>query len=325
MTLTQAQAHYAQANSNWTYVDQTGNDPGLPKQTDPKTGKSKEQKVNDVTRERYYTQYVQAEAALHQAEMAVQQAQVAANTAHQSEVTGIQAVDAQTRTNNATLTKLVNGPTRTDLAAAQTALTNAQRTLDAVSALRANPQQLQAAADAATAQLAIAETQVAQAQAKLELMQAGSRPEQIQAAEAQLAQARAAEQQIEVQLSKTTLTAPRAGVVLSRPIHQGEQAAPGALLMTVGALDKVRLTIYIGETQIGRVRQGQHVDVTVDTFPGRIFPGTITFIASEAQFTPRNVQTQDERATTVFPVRGERANQNHALKPGMPADAAIVE
>jgi membrane fusion protein YbhG len=73
------------------------------------------------------------------------------------------------------------------------------------------------------------------------------------------------------------------------------------------------------------VRQGQAAQVTVDSFPGRVFTGKVTFIAQEAQFTPRNVQTKDERATTVFAVRVELANPDHALKPGMPADAVIVE
>jgi RND family efflux transporter MFP subunit len=143
--------------------------------------------------------------------------------------------------------------------------------------------------------------------------------------QAQLAQARANLRQVEVQLGKTTLTAPRAGLVLSRAIHEGEQAAPGATLMTIGSLDTVRLTLYIGEADIGRVRQGQQVDVTVDSFPGRTFKGTVTFIAQQAQFTPRNVQTRDERATTVFAVRVDLPNPDHALKPGMPADAIIVE
>ncbi|HRC76106.1 MAG TPA: efflux RND transporter periplasmic adaptor subunit, partial [Kouleothrix sp.] len=92
-----------------------------------------------------------------------------------------------------------------------------------------------------------------------------------------------------------------------------------------GSLDTVRLTLYVGEADIGRVRQGQPVDVTVDSFPSRVFKGSVTFIAQEAQFTPRNVQTKDERATTVFAVRVELPNTDHALKPGMPADAVIIE
>jgi multidrug resistance efflux pump len=325
LALTQAQARYAQAKANWEYARDTGNDPLTPKQIDPRTGEKKSVKLTDAGRANYYTQYVQAEAAMHQAEQAVQQAQVAADNAHQAEITGIQAAEAQAQAADATRAKLVNGASKENLAVAQTGLVNAQRMLDLALAMRANPQQLQAAVDAAQAQNTAAEAQLAQAQARLDLARAGARPEQVQAAEAQLAQARAAQRQIEVQLAKTALTAPRAGLVLSRSLHEGEQAAAGAAVMTIGALDTVRLTIYIPETDIGRVRQGQKVDVTVDSFPGKVFEGTVTFIAQEAQFTPRNVQTKDERATTVFGVRVELANPDHALKPGMPADAVIKD
>ena len=313
LALTQAQARYAQAKSSWEHVDATG--------TDPIT----ERGVSDGQRESYYTQFVQAEAAMRQAEAAVQQAQISYDTARQGEVTGVQTADSQAQSADTSLARLRNGPTKESLAVAQTALANAQRALDLALSARSNPQLLQAAVDAARAQLAAAEAQVAQAQARLDLVQAGARPEQIQAAEAQLAQARATQHQIEVQLGKTTLTAPRGGIVLSRPIHEGEQASPGASLMTIGSLDIVRLTLYIGETDIGRVRQGQQVNVSVDSFPGKVFQGTVTFIAQEAQFTPRNVQTKSERTTTVFAVRVQLANPDHALKPGMPADAIIVE
>jgi len=321
--LTQAQASYARTKSNWQYVQDTGNDPVQPKLCT--ASGCKPNKLSDAQRNNYYTQFVQAEAVVHQAENSVQQAVVATEQARQAEITGIQAAESQAQSTEANSAKLKNGPTRETLAAAQTALSNAQRMLDLVLAIRNNPLQLQAAVDTAKAQLDSAEAQLAQAQAKLELVKNGARPEQIQAAEAQLAQARAAQRQIEVLLSKATLTAPRAGLILSRSLHQGEQASAGATIMTIGALDSVRLTLYIGETDIGRVRQGQQARVSVDSFPGRVFAGTVTFIAQQAQFTPRNVQTKDERATTVFAVRVELNNPDHALKPGMPADGVIVE
>jgi multidrug resistance efflux pump len=112
-------------------------------------------------------------------------------------------------------------------------------------------------------------------------------------------------------------------MILSRPVHEGEQVSPGAPIMTLGSLDNVRLNLYIAESDIARIRQGQQVDVTVDGAPGQIFNGTVTFISQEAQFTPRNVQTQAERVTTVFAVRVELPNPDHRLKPGMPADAVM--
>jgi multidrug resistance efflux pump len=324
-SLVQAQARYAQAKSNWEYANDTGNDPIQPSVTDPRTGKNRPNKLSEGARQNYYAQFVLAEAALRSAEQGVQQAQVAAEAARQAEAAGVQAAEQQLAAAQAGLDKARNGATPQDIAVAQTALDSAQRLVETLKATRANPQQLQAQVDSARAQLDAAEAQLTQAQARLDATRAGARPEQIAVGRAQLAQAQAAQRQAEVQLAKTTITAPRAGVVLSRPIDEGEFAPAGAPLMTIGVLDNVRLTIYIGERDIGRVRLGQSVDVTVDSFPGRTFSGTVTFIAPEAQFTPRNVQTKDERATTVFAVRVMLPNPERALKPGMPADAVIRE
>lgn len=325
--LTQAQARYAQAKSNWEYVRDTGQDALMPLVlvTTPAGVQRLPNTVSDGARENYYAQFVQAEAALRQAETALEQALVQAEQARQAEVVGVRQAELQIDSAQAALAKAEAGPTPQDMAAAETALANAQRLFDVVEAMRADPQQLRAAVDAARAQQAIAEAQLAQARARLEMARNGARPEQIQAAEAQLAQARAAQRQIEVMIEKATLRAPRSGIILSRPIHEGEQVTPGMPLMTIGSLDTVRLTVYISEADIGRVRLGQTAEVTVDSFPGRVFRGTVTFIAQNAEFTPRNVQTRDERATTVFAVRIELPNADHALKPGMPADVTLLE
>ncbi len=325
--LTQAQARYAQAKSNWEYVRDTGQDAMMPSVllTTPAGVQRLPNTVSDGVRENYYAQFVQAEAALRQAETAVEQALLQAERARQAEAVGVRQAELQVSAAQAALAKAETGPTRQDIAAAETALANAQRFLDVVETMRANPQQLQAAVDAARTQKEIAEAQLAQARARLELARNGARPEQIQAAEAQLMQARAAQRQVEVMIAKAALRAPRSGIILSRPIHEGEQATPGMPLMTIGSLDTVRLTVYISETDIGRVRLGQTAEVTVDSFPGRVFRGTVTFIAQNAEFTPRNVQTRDERATTVFAVRVTLPNADHALKPGMPADVTLRE
>jgi multidrug resistance efflux pump len=324
-TLTQAQARYAQAKYNWEYVQETGNDPIAPEVYVNRGGSSVRvpNRASDGARENYYAQFVQAEATLRQAEEAVALAVAQADTARQAEITGIASAEEQANAADAALARLRNGAARPDLAQAETALASAQRTLDAVLAIRENPQQLHAAVDAARAQLGSAEAQLAQARARYELLRAGARPEQIQAAEAQLAQAKAVQQQVEVQLAKATLTAPRAGVILARPIHEGEAVNPGTPLMAIGATETARLTIYVSETQIGLVRPGQAAEVHVDTFPDRTFAGVVAFIAQQAEFTPRNVQTQDERATTVFAVRIDLPNADGALKPGMPADAVL--
>ena len=128
---------------------------------------------------------------------------------------------------------------------------------------------------------------------------------------------------LEVQLEKATLRSPIAGLVTNRVAHVGEVASPGAVLMTVADLDEVTLTLYIAEGEIGRVKVGQEVEVRVDSYPGEVFEGEVSYISSEAEFTPKNVQTKEERVSMVFAVKVRIGNEGHKLKPGMPADAVI--
>ena len=130
---------------------------------------------------------------------------------------------------------------------------------------------------------------------------------------------------LQVQLEKFTLRAPVAGLVTARSVEEGEMANPGASLFAIANLDQVNLTLYIPEGQIARVRAGQKVRVQVDSFPGRDFGGVVTYLSNQAEFTPRAVQTQEERARTVFAIKVAIDNPGHELKPGMPADAVIQE
>jgi len=100
---------------------------------------------------------------------------------------------------------------------------------------------------------------------------------------------------------------------------------PGAPLLTLADLDALTLTIYVREDQLGQVQLGQVASVTVDAYPERVFAGAVDFISSQAEFTPKNVQTQEERANMVFAVKISLPNPDHALKPGMPADALLSE
>jgi multidrug efflux pump subunit AcrA (membrane-fusion protein) len=94
-------------------------------------------------------------------------------------------------------------------------------------------------------------------------------------------------------------------------------------LLTLADLDRVTLTVYVPESDLGQVQLGQPVSVTVDAYPERVFPGTAVFVASEAEFTPKNIQTREERVNMVFAVKVKLPNGDHALKPGMPADAVL--
>ncbi len=188
---------------------------------------------------------------------------------------------------------------------------------------RAHPQSLEAQADQAMAALAQAEAQVAAAQAQLDGLQAGATQQQIAALQARVAQAQTALDSLLAQREKLEIVAPVDGTVLDLAMHSGEVAAPGATLLTVADLSKVQLVIYLSELKIGQVYLGQTINVQVDSFPDRIFQGRISHIADQAEFTPRNVATKEERVNLVFAIEIQLANQDGALKPGMPADATF--
>jgi len=142
-------------------------------------------------------------------------------------------------------------------------------------------------------------------------------------ARSQLDQARAALRTSEVRLNDLTADAPVSGTVLSRTAEAGETVAAGAAVYTLGDLENPWVKVYVNETKLGMVKLGQKARVSIDTFPGRAYEGTITYIASEAEFTPKNVQTQEERVKLVFGMKVSVRNVNSELKPGMPADVKI--
>jgi HlyD family secretion protein len=195
--------------------------------------------------------------------------------------------------------------------------------LEALKAIRDNPLALRAQLHGAEMQLDLAEAQIAAAQAALDDLEAGATQEEVAIAEAQVHQAEAPVRLFDAQIAQLTLEAPMDGVVTSRSSQVGETATAGLPLLTIANLDEVTLVIYIPETRVGHVRLGQEVEVEVDSFPGRAFIGEVVHIAGEAEFTPRNVQTQEERVNLVFAVKVRIPNPEHALKPGMPADATI--
>lgn len=221
---------------------------------------------------------------------------------------------------------------RAALAAASEAYDAAQTRLDQ---LVAGPTRNELTASAARVEAASA--QQAQAQAQLDLMQSGARPQQLAAAQAQVATAQAqmeaAQAQIDaaqaqigvlhVQIDKLTLKAPLSGTVLRRSIEPGEIVVPGAAVLIIGDTANLYMTVYVSEKRYGEIALGQVARVTADSFPGEAFNAKVTRIADKAEFTPRNVQTTEGRATTVFAVKLALDNAGGKLKPGMPADVVF--
>jgi HlyD family secretion protein len=152
----------------------------------------------------------------------------------------------------------------------------------------------------------------------------GSRKEDIAIAQANLKEARANLGMSRVNLDYTVLRAPTAGVITVRQAELGEVVVPGTPVVTLADLDHIWLRAYIAETDLGRIRWGQDAVVTTDTYPTRQYHGRISFIASDAEFTPKSVQTYKERVTLVYRIKIDIDNPTHELKPGMPADAHIT-
>ena len=151
----------------------------------------------------------------------------------------------------------------------------------------------------------------------------GVAKENIRLARASVATSRAKVQLDQVTVSYATLRAPFSGVLAVREAEPGELAAPGVAIFTLDDLDHVWLRAYVNETNLGEVRLGEAVTVSTDTYPGKVYHGRIAFIASQAEFTPKTVQTHAERVSLVYRIRIDIANPTHELLPGMPADSVI--
>lgn len=206
---------------------------------------------------------------------------------------------------------------------AQTRRDAAQTALNHLLKQRSNPQALQTQVDAAEAKYQAAEAQVAVAQAALSGVTAGATPEQIAAATAQVEMAQAALEAAQLQWSKATVTAPQNSWVMASSLHVGEMAAPNIAALTLANLADVTLTIYVPGGDLGRVAIGQSIEVRVDAFADRTFTGAIVQISDQAEYTPRNVRTSDERTKLVYAVKITIANSDHALKPGLQAEAQL--
>ncbi|HNT75459.1 MAG TPA: efflux RND transporter periplasmic adaptor subunit [Anaerolineae bacterium] len=192
-------------------------------------------------------------------------------------------------------------------------------------AQRANPQAMQTKAAEARALEAQLAAQVALAQTQLNAYRAGATPEQIAAVEARVAQAHAGLSSLQQQRAMLSLTSPITGVVVDLMVSPGEVAAAGAALLTVADLSDMTLKVYIPQTYLGQVWVDQEVQIAVNSFPGQVFAGRVIRIADSAEFTPRNVATQDERQNLVFAVELRVFNEAGQLKPGMTADVTFVE
>lgn len=210
------------------------------------------------------------------------------------------------------------------LAAANQRLADAQRDLDRTKRLFDGGAVSRETLDKAQLAFDVAQSQHDQAAQALQLLQIGPRPERIDAQRAAVAAAQATVQQINAMLGNAVIHAPFDGVVTVKDREIGETVSPGAPVLTVTNLDDRWVRIYIPETRIGAVHLGEGATITADTYKGRVYRGAVSFIASEAEFTPKNVQTKDERVKLVYAVKVRiTSDSTYDLKPGIPADVQL--
>lgn len=208
--------------------------------------------------------------------------------------------------------------------AAREKLLDAERDLDRTRRLFEGGAVSRESFDKAAMTVEIARSQKAQAEEQLRLLEQGPRREKIAAQRAQVAQAQAAVGGIDAALANMIVVAPFDGTVTVRHREPGEIVSPGAAVLTLMNAGDRWVRIYVPEHRIGAVGIGMRASITGDTFPGKTYPGEVIFIASEAEFTPKSVQTTEERVKLVYAVKIRiLEDPDLELKPGMPADVRL--
>jgi membrane fusion protein YbhG len=238
---------------------------------------------------------------------------------------------AQLAAAQATLAELVRGSRpeevaqgRDQLAAAEQRLADAQRDLDRNKRLFEGGAVSREALDKAQLAFDVARSQRDQATQALRLLEAGPRSERIDAQRAAVAAGQGTVQQIDAMLANAVIRAPFDGVVTVKDREVGETVAAGAPVLTLTNLNDRWVRIYLPETRIGAVHLGEAATITADTYRGKTYRGEVSFIASEAEFTPKNVQTKDERVKLVYAVKVRiTGDSSDDLKPGIPADVLL--
>ena len=230
----------------------------------------------------------------------------------------------------ATLTQLTNGSRSQDVSAVQATLRSAEADQQTAAAEYDRMQRLylqgavsEQERDRSRTAYRTASARADMAKEQVSLVVEGPRREEIDLAAAKVEQSKQVLNLAQTRLGYAQIIAPIDGFVLSKNIEAGEYVSPGTAVVTIGEMDQVWLKAYIAETVLGKVKLGQKVAVTTDTYPNKIYNGQISFISPEAEFTPKSIQTAEERVKLVYRIKITINNASHELKPGMPADALI--
>jgi HlyD family secretion protein len=236
---------------------------------------------------------------------------------------GFEVADAQYRL-------LVNGARSEDIRLAEDALRQAEASFKNASDDYSRMKELLSSNtitrkqfDDAESRYTIAKAQQSSAEQGVAKLRKFARPEDLAAARARASQAQATSDLLKKQLADAVVIAPVAGTVTHIPVEQGELMSMGSVAAAISRLDKMNLMIYVNETELGKAKLGGMADVYIDTYPDKPFPAKVVYISPIAEFTPKNVQTKEDRTKLVFGVKLEVENKEGVLKSGMPADASI--
>ena len=322
----------------------------------------KGQEIARLDREQLLHQRDTAEAALSTAEAQLAESKSALRWQQESMQADLQLKNADLNAAQLQLLQLQNGARPQEIQQSQAAVAAAQSQYDGAKKDWERAQTLYKNDDISTSQYDQFRTRFESAEANLKqvkeqsnLVQAGPRAETIDSAKAQVERARAALRAgqanaietrrreedlvarqgdidrakaqialIDSQLADTIASSPINGIVLVKAADVGEVLAPGTSVVTVGDIDHPWLRAYIREQDLGRVKVGDKVKVTTDSFKNKVYDGTISFISSDAEFTPKQIQTAEERVKLVYRIKIDVDNSRHELKSNMPADAEIL-
>lgn len=175
-----------------------------------------------------------------------------------------------------------------------------------------------------TARYQVSIAQFSSAKENYEKVKRIFRPEEIEQAKANLKKAKASVDLLKKNIRDSYIISPLNGFVVKKFVEVGETVSPMSSLVKISNLSSVNLIIYVSEAELGKIKLGQISEITIDTYPDKKYEGKVTYISAEAEFTPKNIQTKDERTKLVFAVKIEIPNKDFELKPGMPADAKII-
>lgn len=225
---------------------------------------------------------------------------------------------------------LVNGARSEDIQQAQDALKQLQSSskladddFNRMKDLYASKSITKKQYDDAESRYVITQAQLNSAKENLKKIRTFARPEDLEAARARLDQAKANADLLRKQITDATIVAPVSGIVTNKPVEVGELVGVGTTVVTISQLQTLNLMIYVSDTELGKVKLDGTADIVIDTYPDKTFPGRVIYISPIAEFTPKNVQTKEDRTKLVFGVKLEVNNSDGILKAGMPADAYV--